>query len=98
MTTECNININNIIIRKKEILSEISIFQKKIITLETELIQLEHKIASFSNNSISDNLVLNDRSNVQNSLNDLVDNSMAQGSININVSAFEKLKEENNNP
>jgi DNA helicase-2/ATP-dependent DNA helicase PcrA len=62
MATEgnINININNIIIRKKEILSEISIFQKKIITLETELIQLEHKLASFSNNSISDNLVLND--------------------------------------
>ena len=45
-----------------------------------------------------DNLILNDRSNVQNSLNDLVDKSMAQGSININVSAFEKLKEENNIP
>ncbi len=53
-------DINNIIIRKKEILTEISIFQKKIITLETELLQLEHKIASFSNNSISDSLILND--------------------------------------
>ncbi len=54
-------NINTVCInRKKEILTEISIFQKKIITLETELIQLEQKIASFSNNSISDSLVLND--------------------------------------
>lgn len=53
-------DIDIIIERKKNILTEISIFQKKIITLESELIQLENKIASFSNNTISDNLVLND--------------------------------------
>ena len=33
-----------------------------------------------------DNLILNDTSNLQNSLVDLVDKSMAQGILNINVS------------
>ncbi len=60
INTAYNNDIDYIVNRKKEILAEIAIFQKKIITLETELIQLEHKLASFSNNSISDNLVLNE--------------------------------------
>ncbi len=53
-------DIDTIIIKKKEILNEISIYQKKIITLETELLQLERNLSSFSDNSISNNLILNE--------------------------------------
>jgi DNA helicase-2/ATP-dependent DNA helicase PcrA len=52
-------DIDIIIERKKEILTEISIYQKKIITLETELLQIEKTISTFSDNNITDTLILN---------------------------------------
>ena len=54
-------NIDTIVIRKKEILSEINIHQKKLITLETELLKIEKHMANFSEMNIADSLSLSDQ-------------------------------------
>ena len=54
-------DIDTIIIKKKEILAEINIYQKKLITLETELLQIEKTIASFSEMNIADTLSLSNQ-------------------------------------
>ncbi len=54
-------DIDTIIIRKKEILAEINIYQKKLITLETELLHIEKKIATFSETNIADTLMLSEQ-------------------------------------
>lgn len=57
-------DIDTILIRKKEILAEISIHQKKLIILENELLKIEHKIASFSETNIAENLSLSDQQRI----------------------------------
>ena len=54
-------DIDTIIIRKKEILAEIQIYQKKLLILENELLKIEHKAASFSEMNIADSLSLSDQ-------------------------------------
>ncbi len=56
-----NYDIDTIIIKKREILAEINIHQKKIITLETELLEIEKIMANFSEMNINDSLSLNDQ-------------------------------------
>ena len=57
-------DIDTIIIKKKEILSEINFHQKKLITLENELLKLEHKMSSFSEMNIADSLSLSEQQKV----------------------------------
>ena len=57
-------DIDTIIIRKKEIQSEIHLHQKKLIMLETELLKIEKLMATFSNMNISDSLSLSDQQRV----------------------------------
>ncbi len=54
-------DIDTIILKKKEIQSNIIFHQRKIIELETELIKLEQTISSFNDINIMDNLVLSDQ-------------------------------------
>ena len=54
-------DVDTIIIRKKEILSEINIHQKKLLTLETELLTLEKMVANFSEMNIADSLSLSEQ-------------------------------------
>lgn len=56
-----NDDIDTIIIRKKEILAEINIYQKKLITLETELLNIEKTMATFSQENIADTLMLSEQ-------------------------------------
>ncbi len=56
-----NHDIDTIIIRKKEILAEISIHQKKLLTLEGELLKIEHMMASFSEMNVADSLSLSEQ-------------------------------------
>jgi hypothetical protein len=55
---------NKIIIKKKEILAEISIHQKKLMMLENELLKIEHMMASFSEMNVADSLSLSDQQKV----------------------------------
>jgi DNA helicase-2/ATP-dependent DNA helicase PcrA len=57
-------DVDTIIIRKKEILTEINIHQKKLITLETELLSIEKMMANFSEMNISDSLSLSDQQKI----------------------------------
>jgi DNA helicase-2/ATP-dependent DNA helicase PcrA len=54
-------DIDTIILKKKEIQSNIIFHQRKIIELETELIKLEQTISSFNDINIMDNLVLSEQ-------------------------------------
>jgi DNA helicase-2/ATP-dependent DNA helicase PcrA len=54
-------DIDAIIIRKKEILAEINIYQKKLIILETELLHIEKKMSIFSEENIADTLMLSEQ-------------------------------------
>ena len=54
-------DVDTIILRKQEILSEISIHQKKLITLETELLKIEHMMANFSELNIAESLSLSEQ-------------------------------------
>ena len=57
-------DVDTIIIRKKEILAEINIYQKKLLTLETELLTLEKAMASFSEMNIADSLSLSEQQKI----------------------------------
>ncbi len=59
-----NYDMDTIIIKKKEILADISIYQKKLMTLENELLKIEHIMASFSEMNIADNLSLSEQQKV----------------------------------
>ena len=54
-------DIDTIIIRKKDIMAEINMHQKKLITLENELLKIEKQMANFSNMNIADSLSLSDQ-------------------------------------
>jgi DNA helicase-2/ATP-dependent DNA helicase PcrA len=54
-------DVDTIIIRKKEILTEINIHQKKLLSLETELLTLEKMMANFSEMNIADSLSLSEQ-------------------------------------
>lgn len=54
-------DVDTIILRKNEILSEINIHQKKILLLETELLSIEKMMASFSEMNIADSLSLSEQ-------------------------------------
>ncbi len=59
MTTEgC---IDTLLLRKNEILSDINIYQKKLISLETELLKIEKQMATFSEENIANSLSLSDQ-------------------------------------
>ena len=51
-------DIDIIMLRKKELQSELVILQRKMLEVETEMMKLETKIAQFSEINIADNLVL----------------------------------------
>lgn len=53
--------MDTIIIKKKEIQTNINFHQRKIFELETELIKLEQVITSFNDINIADNLVLSEQ-------------------------------------
>jgi DNA helicase-2/ATP-dependent DNA helicase PcrA len=59
-----NYDIDTIIERKKNILAEINIYQKKLITLETELLEIEKKMSNFSETNINDSLSLNEQQKI----------------------------------
>jgi DNA helicase-2/ATP-dependent DNA helicase PcrA len=53
--------IDTLLIRKNEILSDINIYQKKLISLETELLKIEKQMATFSEENIANTLSLSDQ-------------------------------------
>ncbi len=57
-------DIDTVINRKKEIFTEISIYQKKLMTLENELLKIEHMMATFSETNIADSLSLSEQQRV----------------------------------
>ena len=57
-------DIDTIIIRKKEILADINIHQKKLMMLESELLKIEHMMATFSETNIADSLLLSEQQKV----------------------------------
>ncbi len=57
-------DIDTIIIKKKEILADINIYQKKLMMLENELLKIEHMMASFSEMNIADSLSLSEQQKV----------------------------------
>ena len=59
--SQTDYDIDTIIIRKKEILAEINIYQKKLITLETELLHIEKTMSTFSETNIADSLALSEQ-------------------------------------
>ena len=61
MSIEYNYDIDTIVIRKKEIMAEINLHQKKLLILETELLQIEKTMANFSNMNIADSLTLSEQ-------------------------------------
>ncbi len=59
-----NYDIDTIILKKKEILADINIHQKKLMMLENELLKIEHMMASFSEMNIADSLSLSEQQKV----------------------------------
>ena len=69
-----NYDIDTIIERKKNILAEINIYQKKLITLETELLEIEKKMSNFSETNINDssiNIFINIGNNILKNIDNL---------------------------
>ncbi len=58
MTTNC---IDILLLKKNEIMTEINICQKKLISLETELLKIEKQMAIFSEENIADSLALSEQ-------------------------------------